>query len=74
MERKVPKYEKHKIRDNFLYISLHPFLSQSPGGTFHELCSDAIFVVCLQTFALFWLRKTAVPVEILRYSFRVLVL
>ena len=28
-----------------------------------------IFVVCSQTFALFWLIKTAVPVEIFRLSF-----
>ena len=27
--------------------------------------------LCLQTFALFWLREKAVPDEILRYSFRV---
>jgi len=33
--------------------------------------SDAIFVVCRQTFALFWSIKTAVPVKIFRYSFRV---
>ena len=33
--------------------------------------SDAIFVVCSQTFTLFRLIKTAVPVEISRYSFRV---
>ena len=30
-------------------------------------------VVCSQTFTLFRLRKTAVPVEISRYSFRVFV-
>ena len=35
--------------------------------------TDAIFVVCSQTFTLFQMRKTAVPVEISRYSFRVLV-
>ena len=34
---------------------------------------DAVFVVCSQTFALFRLRKTAMPVEISRYSFRVFV-
>ena len=33
-------------------ISLHPSLSQPPGGTFHKLSSDAIFVVCSQTFSL----------------------
>ena len=33
--------------------------------------TDAFFVVCSQTFALFWLRKTAVPVKIFWYSFRV---
>ena len=31
--------------------------------------SDAIFVVCLHTLILFWLRKTAVTVEIFRLSF-----
>ena len=35
--------------------------------------SDAVFVVCSQTFTLFQLRKTAMPVEISRYSFRVFV-
>ena len=35
--------------------------------------SDAVFVVCSQTFTLFRLRMTAVPVEISRYSFRVFV-
>ena len=45
-------------------------LSQPPGGTFHKLC-DTIFVVCSQIFTLFWLIKTAVPVEISRYSIRV---
>ena len=44
-----------------------------PGGTFHKLSSDAFFVVCSQTFTLFRLKKTAVPVEISRYSFRVFV-
>jgi hypothetical protein len=33
--------------------------------------SDAIFVVFSHTFILFWLRKTAVNVEIFRLSFRV---
>ena len=33
----------------------------------------AVFVVCSQTFTLFRLRKTSVPVEIPRYSFRVFV-
>ena len=46
-------------------------LSQPPGGTFHKLSSDAILVVCSQTFALFWLIKMAVPVKIFRCSFRV---
>jgi hypothetical protein len=40
-------------------------------ATFHKLSSDAIFVVCSQTFALFWLRKMAMPVKIFRLSFRV---
>ena len=35
------------------YTSLHPFLSQPPGGTFQKLSSDAIFVVCSHAFALF---------------------
>ena len=39
----------------------------------YELSSDAVFVVCSQTFTLFRLRKTAVPAEISRYSFRVFV-
>ena len=43
------------------------------GGTFRKLSSDAVFVVCSQTFTLFRLRKTAVPVKISRYSFRVFV-
>ena len=34
----------------------------------------ATFVMCSQTFALFWLRKMGVPVKIFRYSFRVPVL
>ena len=34
--------------------------------------SDAVFVMCSQTFTLFRLRKTAVPVEISEFSFRVL--
>ena len=38
-----------------------------------KLSSDAIFVVCSQTFTLFRLIKMAVPVEISRYSFRVFV-
>ena len=38
---------------------------------FHELSSDAIFIVCSQTFTLFRLIKTAVPVKISLYSFRV---
>ena len=38
-----------------------------------KLSSDAVFVVCSQTFTLFQLRKTAVLVEISRYSFRVFV-
>ena len=38
--------------------------SQPPGGTFRKLSSDAVFVVCSQTFTLFRLRKTAVPAEI----------
>ena len=32
--------------------------------TFRKLSSDAVFVVCSQTFTLFRLRKTAVSVEI----------
>ena len=34
-------------------ISLHPSLLQTPGGTFRKLSSDAVFVVCSQTFTLF---------------------
>ena len=43
-------------------------------STFHKLSSDAIFVVCSQTFTLLWLIKTAVHVEISRYCFRVSIL
>ena len=46
-----------------IYIDLALWISQIKG----------IFVVCSQTFTLFWLRKLAVPVEISRYSFRVFV-
>ena len=38
-----------------------------------ELSSDAVFVVSSQTFTIFRLRKTAEPVEISVYSFRVFV-
>ena len=40
--------------------------SQPPSGTFHKLSNDGI-VVCSQTFALFWLRKTTVPVKIFQF-------
>ena len=46
---------------------------QQPGGTFRKLSSDTIFVECSETFTLFRLKKTAVPVEISRYSFRLFV-
>ena len=52
-------------------VSLERFLSQPHGGTFYKVPSDAIFVVCSQTFVFFWLRKKAVPVEIFQLSFNV---
>ena len=93
MERKVPKYENHQLRERKMktltknwrdhkrtgthkytetvsrYFDWHGSLSQSKESK----CCDTVFVVCSKTFTLFWLRKTAVPVEISRYSFRVFV-
>ena len=48
-------------------------LSQPPGGIFQKLSCDAIFVMCLHTFTLFWLRKTSVTIKIFWISFRVCV-
>ena len=57
------------IADNFP----PSFPLATPGGTFRKLTSDAVFVVCSQTFTFFRLRKMAVPVEISRYSFHMFV-
>ena len=58
---------------NFLQNCSHLLNMLPPGGTFRKLSSDTVFFVCSQTFTLFRLRKTAMPVEIYRYSFHVFV-
>ena len=52
------------------------FLNQKRVNLWEHMTrsSDAIFIVCSQTFTLFWLIKTAVTVEIFWLSFHVLVL
>ena len=49
-----------------LLVTLFPLslfhMSRFPCCTTTSFSSDAIFVVCSHTFALFWLRKTAVSV------------
>ena len=97
MERKVPKYENHKIRERKvktltrnwrdhwridtqkLYWDISTgkavFINQKRVNVCEHmtkmasLASDAIFVVCSQTFTLFLLIKAAMPLEISRYSF-----
>ena len=62
----------HTVKEFFLLILM--FIFPLTWTHFQKLSSDAIFVVCSQTFTLFWLIKTALPVKISRYSFRVPIL
>ena len=57
------------------YFDRHSHLSQlEENKCLWTHNKDVIFVVCLQTFALFWLRKVAMPVKIFHLSFCVPVL
>ena len=46
-------YQKLKRSLKDRHMQTHPSLLQPPGGTFHKLSSNAIFVMCSQTFTLF---------------------
>ena len=73
MERKVPKYENHKLRER--KGKLLPEIEEITKRQAHGNCIEIFRLAwpCSQTFTLFRLRKMAVPVEISRYSFRVFV-
>ena len=78
VERKVSKYENHKLRERKVKTLTRNRRDHKRDRHTRKLYRDistgtAVFVVCSQIFTLFRLRKTAVPVKISRFSFRVFV-
>ena len=69
------RYSLNKLLDDNIrkeyWIYVADRFSALEDSEISIVCDTSIFVVCSKTFTLFRLIKTAVPVEISRYSFRV---
>ena len=61
------------LKATIIYLFPSIQFSRNPLVAPFKNSSDAIFFVCSHTFALFWLRNTAVSVEIFWFCFRVFV-